>query len=227
VANVGERLLAAAIFLALEVPLGLIAYRVSRRIQSIALPLVVLLGAVIVPDESLGGGLLLVSLLWMFAIAIRLRIRTTLADEERQLAIQGPSPWIGQSRRSSLTLIGVGAVLMLTGMALDPVSRAANTAGILLFGWGSIMLGMGLFRRHNVLVHYLGKARARRLEVVQVSAGLLAYGLAAAGEFSTDSQQHLALRLLSLIPFGLHFLFVWVPLAKAQERTALPETPFA
>ena len=42
-----------------------------------------------------------------------------------------------------------------------------------------------------------------------------------------DPGQRLALRLLSFIPFGLHFLFVWVPLMKAQERTIIAETPFA
>jgi glycopeptide antibiotics resistance protein len=34
-------------------------------------------------------------------------------------------------------------------------------------------------------------------------------------------------RIASFIPFGIHFLMVWVPLVKAQERPLLPETPFA
>jgi hypothetical protein len=89
------------------------------------------------------------------------------------------------------------------------------------------MLGIGLFRRHTVLVLYLGKTRARWLEVVQVCTAFIAYGLAAAGEFSHDPGQRLAFRLLSFVPFGLHFLFVWIPLMKAQERPILAETPFA
>ena len=42
-----------------------------------------------------------------------------------------------------------------------------------------------------------------------------------------DPAQRLTFRLLSFIPFGLHFLFVWIPLMKAQERPLLAETPFA
>lgn len=225
--RVAGHLLAGAIFLALELPLALIAYRVSHRVQTLAGPLVLLFCGVIAPDDGWAGVLLLISLFWMFGIAIRLRARKTLADEEQQFAAHGPSPWLGQSRRSSLLLIGIGAAFMLIGVALDPVSRGASTAGMFVFAWGSIMLGMGLFRRHTVLVHYLGKARARRLELVQISSAFLAYGLAAAGEFSSDREGRLAFRLLSLIPFGLHFLLVWVPLSRAEERPILPETPFA
>jgi hypothetical protein len=89
------------------------------------------------------------------------------------------------------------------------------------------MLGIGLFRRHTVLVHYLGRRRAGWLEVIQVSAAFVAYGLAISAEFSHDPGQRLTFRLLSLVPFGIHFLFVWVPLMKAQERTIVAETPFA
>jgi hypothetical protein len=89
------------------------------------------------------------------------------------------------------------------------------------------MLGIGLFRRHTVLVLYLGARRARWLEVIQVSTAFVAYGLGIAGEFSPDPGQRIAFRVLSFLPFGLHFLFVWIPLMKAQERTIVAETPFA
>ena len=190
-------------------------------------PAAFLVAAVIVPDPTWGGLLLLVSLFTMFGQAIAARVRNTTAEERRQLAAQGPSPWLGQSRRSSLALIAVGAVSMLVGISADTSGPTSSVMAILLFYAGSIMLGIGLFRRHTVLVHYLGRRRARWLEVVQICTAFVAYGLAAAGEFSQDPGQRLAFRLLSFIPFGLHFLFVWIPLMKAQERPVLAETPFA
>jgi hypothetical protein len=223
----GEKILAAAIFLALEVPLAVIVYRASRRVKPFLVPAALLIAAVVVPDPSWGGLLLLAGLFTMFGQAIGARVRKTTAQERRQLAAQGPSPWLGQSRRSSLALIAIGVVAMLIGIAGDTSGPTSNWSAILFFYAGSIMLGIGLFRRHTVLVLYLGKRRARWLEVVQVSTAFVAYGLAAAGEFSHDPNQRLAFRLLSFIPFGFHFLVIWIPLMKAQERPVLAETPFA
>jgi hypothetical protein len=227
VPSFAEKLQAAAIFLALEVPLAFIAYRATRRLRPFMLPAALLVVAVLVPDASWGGVLLLASLFTMFGQAIGARIHKTTAEERRQLAAQGPSPWLGQSRRSSLALIATGVVAMVVGIVSDTSGPTSNLPAILLFYAGSIMLGIGLFRRHTVLVLYLGKTRARWLEVVQVCTAFIAYGLAAAGEFSHDPGQRLAFRLLSFVPFGLHFLFVWIPLMKAQERPILAETPFA
>ena len=223
----GERLLAVAIFLALEVPLAVITYRVTRRIKPFLVPAGLLVAAVLLPDLAWGGLLLLIGLFTMFGQAISARVRKTTEEERRQLAAKGPSPWLGQSRRSSLSLIAIGVVAMLVSIAGDTSGPTSNWIAILVYYAGSIMLGIGLFRRHTVLVLYLGKRRARWLEVLQVSTAFVAYGLATAGEFSTDPSRRLAFRLLSFIPFGLHFLFVWIPLMKAQERPVLVETPFA
>ena len=223
----GERLLVAAIFLALEVPLGVIAYRVTRRIKPFLVPAGLLVAAVLLPDLAWGGLLLLIGLFTMFGQAISARVRKTTAEERRQLAARGPSPWLGQSRRSSLSLIAVGVVAMTVGIAADGPGPSTALTATLFFYAGSIMLGIGLFRRHTVLVHYLGRRRARWLEVLQISTAFVAYGLATAGEFSPDPGRRLAFRLLSFIPFGLHFLFVWIPLMKAQERPVLAEIPFA
>ncbi|MDQ6711932.1 MAG: hypothetical protein M3Z28_01920 [Candidatus Dormibacteraeota bacterium] len=223
----GEKLLAVAIFLALEVPLGFIAYRATRRLKPFILPAALVVAAVVVPDPKWGGLLLLGSLFTMFGQAIAARVRKTTAEERRQLAAHGPSPWLGQSRRSSMSLIAVGVVAMLIGTASDGSTPSSHLTATLFFYAGSIMLGIGLFRRHTVLVLYLGRPRARWLEVIQVCTAVVAYGLATTAEFSHDPGQRLAFRLLSFIPFGLHFLFVWVPLMKAQERPVLAETPFA
>src|SRR5439155_13781938 len=83
------------------------------------------------PDPSWGGLLLLVSLFTMFGQAIAARTRKTVADERRQLAAQGPTPWLGQSRRSSLTLIAVGVVSMLVGTAGDTSGSKINLIAIL------------------------------------------------------------------------------------------------
>lgn len=221
------KLSVAGIFLALEVPIGVIAYRANHSLRSLSVPAVLLLLGVIVPSPVWAALLLFLSLLAMFLVAIGSRARQTRLAEQREMSISGPSPWLGQSRRSSLALIGSGAGLMLVATALDLGRHAGTLAGTALFAWGSIMLGIGLFRRHTVLVVYLGSRRARWLEVLQVTAGFVAYGFIATGEFSRDSEQRLAFRLLSLVPFALQFLFVWVPLTKAQERPVLPETPFA
>ena len=223
----GEKVLAAAIFLALELPLGFIAYRATRRLKPFLVPAALLVAAVLVPDPAWGALLLLAGLFTMFGQAIGARVRKTVAEERRQLAAHGPSPWLGQSRRSSLSLIAVGVVAMLVGIAGDTTGPVSNWIAILIYYAGSIMLGIGLFRRHTVLVLYLGKRRAGWLEVIQVSTAFVAYGLATAGEFSSDPGQRLTFRLLSFVPFGLHFLFVWIPLMKAQERPVLAETPFA
>jgi len=227
VPNFGEKVLAAAIFLALELPLGFIAYRATRRLKPFLVPAALLVAAVLVPDPAWGALLLLAGLFTMFGQAIGARVRKTVAEERRQLAAHGPSPWLGQSRRSSLSLIAVGVVAMLVGIAGDTTGPVSNWIAILIYYAGSIMLGIGLFRRHTVLVLYLGKRRAGWLELIQVSTAFVAYGLATAGEFSSDPGQRLTFRLLSFVPFGLHFLFVWIPLMKAQERPVLAETPFA
>jgi F0F1-type ATP synthase assembly protein I len=227
VSDFGEKLLVTAIFLAIEAPLGAIAFRASRRARPLLIPLALLLLAILVPDPGWGGLLFFVSLMTMFGLAIGARARKTVADEQRQLAAHGPSPWLGQSRRSSVALIGAGVVGMLIGTATDGSGQTSSPLAIILFFAGSVMLGMGLFRRHTVLVFYLGRSRARWLEVVQIGTAFLAYSLATAGEFSRDPSQRLAFRLMSLIPFAFHFLVVWIPLAKAQERQVLPETPFA
>jgi len=216
-----------AIFLALEVPLGFIAYRATRRLKPFLVPAALLVAAVLVPDPAWGGLLLLASLFTMFGQAIAARVRKTTAEERRQLAAQGPSPWLGQSRRSSLSLIAVGVVAMLAGIGGDTSGPTSSWIAIVVYYAGSIMLGIGLFRRHTVLVFYLGRGRARWLEVLQVSTAFVAYGLATAGEFCSDPGRRLAFRMLSFVPFGLHFLFVWIPLMKAQERPVLAETPFA
>jgi hypothetical protein len=223
----GEKLLAAAIFLALEAPLAVIAYRVTHRARPLILPGVMLLLAVLLPDPSWGALLLLASLFTMFGQAIGARTRKTVADERRQLAAHGSSAWLGQSRRSSMALIVGGVAGMLAGMATDGGRHNTSVLAVFLFFGGSVMLGMGLFRRHTALVLYLGKGRAGWLEVIQISTAFVAYGLATAGEFSQDPAQRVAFRLVSFIPFGVHFLTVWVPLVKAQERPLLPETPFA
>jgi len=227
VPNFGEKVLAAAIFLALELPLGFIAYRATRRLKPFLVPAALLVAAVLVPDPAWGALLLLAGLFTMFGQAIGARVRKTVAEERRQLAAHGPSPWLGQSRRSSLSLIAVGVVAMLVGIVGDTTGPVSNWIAILIYYAGSIMLGIGLFRRHTVLVLYLGKRRAGWLELIQVSTAFVAYGLATAGEFSSDPGQRLTFRLLSFVPFGLHFLFVWIPLMKAQERPVLAETPFA
>ena len=225
--NFGEKVLAAAIFLALELPLGFITYRATRRLKPFLVPAALLVAAVLVPDPAWGALLLLAGLFTMFGQAIGARVRKTVAEERRQLAAHGPSPWLGQSRRSSLSLIAVGVVAMLVGIAGDTTGPVSNWIAILIYYAGSIMLGIGLFRRHTVLVLYLGKRRAGWLELIQVSTAFVAYGLATAGEFSSDPGRRLTFRLLSFVPFGLHFLFVWIPLMKAQERPVLAETPFA
>ena len=222
-----QKLLVVAIFLALEAPLAAIAFHASRRIRPLSLPLFLLVLATIVPDPGWAGLALVVSLISMFGVAIGARARKTVAEEERQLAAHGPSPWLGQSRGSSLALIGVGTLGIVVGLATDGTGQTSSPLGILFFFGGSVMLGMGLFRRHTVLVHYLGRSRARWLEVVQISTAFVAYGLATAAEFSRSPSQRLVLHLLCLVPFAFHFAVVWIPLTKAQERPVLPEAPFA
>src|SRR5207247_302578 len=120
VPSFGERLLAAAIFLALEVPLAVIAYRVTRRLKPFLVPAGLLVAALVVPDPVWAALLLIAGLFTMFGQAIGARVRKTTEAERRQLAAHGPSPWLGQSRRSSLTLIGVGAVRVLVGIGGTP-----------------------------------------------------------------------------------------------------------
>jgi len=227
VTNFPGKLLVVAVFLALEAPLAAISFHGSRKGRPLVIPLLLLLLAIIVPDPGWAGLLLFVSLISMFGVAIRARARKTVVEEQRQMAIHGASPWLGQSRRASLTLISAGTVGMLIGLATDGTGQTSSPLGVLFFFGGSVMLGMGLFRRHTVLVHYLGRSHARRLEAVQVATAFVAYGFSAAAEFNHDPNQRLVIHLVAFLPFAFHFAVVWIPLTKSQERSGAPETPFA
>jgi hypothetical protein len=223
----GLALLLAVIFLALELPLALIALRSSRRPGRLAAPGALYVLGVIVPNGGWKFLLLGGSLLVIFGSAIRARFRATRHEDERLLSAHGRTQWVGQSRRDSMTLIAIGVVLMAAGTLGDALSHARTIPTVLLFGAGSISLGLGLVRRHIVLVLYFGKVRAAWLEVLQIITVIAAYALAVAGELSADPETRLLYRVLSLIPFALHFVVVWLPLIRAQEQPVLPETPFA
>src|SRR5207248_10951211 len=124
--DLGEKLLAAAIFAALEAPLGLIAYRASHRARPLLVPLALLLVGLIVPNTGWAGVLLFASLMTMFGIALRARARKPVSVEQRQLAIDGPSTWLGQSRRSALALIAIGAVAILVGFGSHGSGRTGR-----------------------------------------------------------------------------------------------------
>ena len=223
----GFVLLLAAIFLALELPLALIALRSSRRPGRLAAPGALYLLGVIVPNVGWKILLMTGSLLLIFGSAIRARFQATRREDERLLSAHGPTQWVGQNRRDSMTLVVLGVAMMAVGTLGDALSHVRTIPTVLLFGAGSISLGLGLVRRHTVLVLYFGKLRAAWLEVLQIITVIAAYGLAIAGELSADPGTRLLYRLLSLIPFALHFVVVWLPLIRAQEQLVLPETPFA
>jgi hypothetical protein len=210
------------VFLVLELLLGLLALRASIRPKNFLLPAATYLLAVALPDPTWKGLLLLVSLLLMFFLAIRARFRKTSIEEGRELAQHGPTPWPGKSRQNSTFLIQAGIAMMVVGTVADAWARSRSILTVLLFACGALALGLGLVRSHAALVAYFGKKRARWLEVVQVSAGLAAYGLVVFGEASSDADQRLVFRLLTFIPFALHFMLVWIPLMKRQERAVGP-----
>jgi hypothetical protein len=116
-----------------------------------------------------------------------------------------------------MALIAGGALLMVGGAIADEVGHL-RIVGLWLSSTGSILLGLGLLRRHTVLVVYFGKSKARWMEVIQITTAIVAYGLTAAGDLSNDPESRLTLRVLSLIPFALHFLLVWLPITRSQER---------
>jgi len=227
VPDLAFRLPGAAIFLVFDVTLAVIAFRASHRVRPLLVPAALVLLAFVVPDRAWAWLLFASSLLSSFAIAIWAWRQKTRRDDESQLAATGPSPWLGQNRSNSLALIVLGGLVMLLATLWDAVQPHPHAWGGLLVGWGSIMLGMGLFRRYTALIHYLGRTRARWLEVFQVATAIVAYALVTASEIATDAGQRLALRVLSLVPFALHFIVVWLPMARAQERSLMPEEPFA
>jgi hypothetical protein len=220
--DLGSALLVFAIFLAVEIPLAIIVVRGTRRLQSLIAPAVLLLLAAVLPNLTAKALLLLGSLFLMFALAIGTRAKKTRLEDERLLATQGPSPWLSQSRGCALALVASGAAMMLAGLVAEGMH--ARLLAVSLFGPGSLLVGLGLLRRHTVLVAYFGRSRARRLEAVQIGTGVVAYGLVLAGDLSPDPNVRLVLWTLSFVPFAVHFTVIWLPLARAQERPALPQT---
>lgn len=98
-------------------------------------------------------------------------------------------------------------------------------------GWQRVFPGVHLV----LLMSYLGlRLLVAVIFSLEVPLAFIAYRashrwrpllIRPAAEFATDADLRLMLRVLSLVPFTLHFLLVWLPRAKAHERSLMPEEP--
>jgi hypothetical protein len=214
-----------AVVLALEVPLSIVVMRNRTQSRYLLLPLGLFAAAIVIPDAFAKVGLLFLSVVVMFVLAIAGRFRQSHAEDAAYLVAQGPTLWPARRRIQSRNLLIEGTVLMMGAIVLDAINGHRTILTVLMFPTGSLIIGLGLLRSHAVLVTYFGRARGRWLELVQVLALASAYVLVLAAEMSPDPDRRLSLRVLSTLPMLLHFVVVWLPLARTQERILLPGQP--
>ena len=209
--------------LALEAPAAIIAWRNGSETRTLSVPMVMFAAGIAVPEGFAKLSLLAMSFLTIYGIAIVGRFRRTHREETQYLATHGPSLWPPQRRRQSRNLLVTGALWTLSAIVADAISGHRTVATVLLFPTGSLLIGLSLVRSHAVLTTYFGNRRARWLELIQAIALISAYALVMASELTPDPSGRLQLRILSLAPLAFHFVFVWLPLARTQERLELPD----
>jgi hypothetical protein len=134
----------------------------------------------------------------------------------RQTPTSGTDPWQSQNRGCANTLVAVGSGLIVIGLLFQTLA-GPPIVGLWIFAVGAIFVGVGIHRNIRVLRAYFGSPRGDFLFVLQTLAPLIAWGIDAQGETSSNSSMRLLFRLLSLLPFMAVWIVIWVPLSKAHE----------
>jgi len=134
----------------------------------------------------------------------------------RQTRAPGMDPWQSQNRGCATALLRVGLGLIVLGLLFETLGGPA-IAGLWIFAVGAIFVGVGIHRNMKVLRAYFGSPRGDFLFLLQTLAPLIAWGIDALGETSSNSSLRLLFRFLSLLPFMAVWILIWVPLSKAHE----------
>jgi hypothetical protein len=135
----------------------------------------------------------------------------------RQTRTPGTDPWQSQNRGCATALLGVGSGLIILGLLFETVG-GPPIVGLWIFAVGAIFVGVGIHRNIRVLRGYFGSPRGDFLFVLQSLAPIIAWGIDAVGETSSNSSLRLLFRFLSLLPFLAVWLLIWLPLSKAHEN---------
>ena len=134
----------------------------------------------------------------------------------RQTPTSGTDPWQSQNRGCATTLVGVGSGLIVVGLLFETLA-GPPIVGLWIFAVGAIFVGVGIHRNIRVLRAYFGSPRGDFLFVLQTLAPLVAWGIDAVGETSSNGSMRLLFRFLSLLPFMAVWILIWVALGKAHE----------
>ena len=134
----------------------------------------------------------------------------------RQSRTPGTDPWQSQNRGCATALLGVGSGLIVLSLLFETFG-GPSIVGLWIFAVGAIFVGVGIHRNIRVLRAYFGRPRGDFLFVLQTLAPLIAWGIDAVGETSSNSSMRLLFRFLSLLPFLAVWILIWVPLGKAHE----------
>jgi len=134
----------------------------------------------------------------------------------KQTRTQGTDPWQSQNRGCATALLGVGSGLIVLSLLFETLG-GPPIVGLWIYAVGAIFVGVGIHRNIRVLRGYFGSPRGDFLFVLQTLAPLIAWGIDAAGETSSNSSMRLLFRFLSLLPFLAVWLLIWLPLGKVHE----------
>jgi hypothetical protein len=137
----------------------------------------------------------------------------------RPMRAPGTDPWQSQNRGCATALLGVGSGLIVLGLLFETLG-GPPIAGLWVYAIGAIFVGVGIHRNIRVLRAYFGSPRGDFLFLLQTLAPLIAWGIDAMGETSSNSSMRLLFRFLSLLPFLAVWMLIWLPLSKAQESIA-------
>lgn len=134
----------------------------------------------------------------------------------RQTRTPGTDPWQSQNRGCATALVGVGSGLIVLGLLFETLG-GPPIVGLWVYAIGAIFVGVGVHRNIRALRAYFGSPGGDFLFVLQTLAPLIAWGIDAIGETSSNSSMRLLFRFLSLLPFLAVWILIWLPLSKAHE----------
>ena len=137
----------------------------------------------------------------------------------KQPPVLGADPWQNQNRGCANALVGVGAALIVLSLVFETLG-GPPIGGIWLFLVGAIFVGVGIIRNIQTLRAHFGRPRGDLLLLLEIVAPFVAWGIDVTGETSSGGSTRFLFRLLSLVPFLAVWIFIWVPLSRANTDQA-------
>lgn len=146
--------------------------------------------------------------------------RQRIANSPKKLPVS--NGWQGQSRGTATTLLGVGTVTLIGGFFYD-AANPPNQYGLLFFSIAAVCLGLGIHRNVRVVRAFFGARWGVPINVLQFVLPLMAFTLDYAAELVSDQSTKWLLRFISVIPFVVLYVAVWIPLSRFKEPPPVPD----